>query len=985
MVKIIEESQYPPIITPLEISINSYLDEYPGGTIGKVYATDQDQYDTLTYAISQTNGIPYPMTDLFQIDRTDGTLKAFPRVDVGDYRLNISVTDGKFYAFAMVKIYIDIITDEMLDNAVVIRFREVSPQDFILSHKKGFIRTVRNALKSRLKDVILISVQESQDQRFRRSTNYSNYQGSGSRDLDVLFTVRKSMGYGFFGSEMIRKSMNKNLIELEESTKLVVEEIVPMKCTSQYCVYGECRDRIGLDIKQLTTISTDVTSFVSPYHEHRLECTCKQGYGGQKCDTVINDCAREPCSKYKLCIPDSSPQGYTCQCPEGFAGLNCDIDVSKCHDESCYIPRNPVSFAGKSYAQYDVKGVEDKLSFSLRLRTLQLTGTLMYAAGIIDYNILEVVNGAVQYRFELGNGEGLVKVATLFVSDGHWHEIKLERDGNSARLTVDATHVAHGSAPGVSDILNIQDNDIYLGAAVKQHPTILGFEDIQRGFSGCMDDVRISRVAIPLHKSGASSVAFLKRFANVEFSCDSSSVLVSPGACSSQPCQNGGTCRELKDNSERYECQCHARFMGPHCELDTDPCASNPCLFGGKCSITPNGNDYQCECIPTRLKGKRCEYGHYCEPNPCRHGGVCEEGDTGPLCKCKSWVGNNCELDLNECETTPCQNGGTCINEPGSYRCICPPNTTGIHCSNPIYSTPITSSIYNVTLEEIYVGAGGFLAILCITILFILSRRCHMKRNQNRDNMINNIQEPNRDKSYQLNSARPHEMAEYKRGSKLSNLEISQRDQPMCPPRPTSYTPSSNEPIYNYNPAVVLNNLDTLRSYGSAGDELENVPPDYLRNLNRNGGIITNGSETDSLHKSTWAEQMHLASFADGAKIKNDLKHNSPNCDSPRYLTLSSKSSTLGNSRMIPNNLHYHNNHSSSNSGGGSGDEDASRVMGGVYHWDCSDWVRQGQNPLPDITEVPGSEVPDSSSFHSNESNESKCHHLAGELKKNCH
>lgn len=44
------------------------------------------------------------------------------------------------------------------------------------------------------------------------------------------------------------------------------------------------------------------------------------------------------------------------------------------------------------------------------------------------------------------------------------------------------------------------------------------------------------------------------------------------------------------------------------------------------------------------------------------------------------------------------------------------------------------------------------------------------------------------------------------------------------------------------------------------------------------------------------------------------------------------------------------------------------------YHWDCSDWARHSQT-LPNITEVPGSEIPDSSSFHSNESNESRCHH----------
>lgn len=55
----------------------------------------------------------------------------------------------------------------------------------------------------------------------------------------------------------------------------------------------------------------------------------------------------------------------------------------------------------------------------------------------------------------------------------------------------------------------------------------------------------------------------------------------------------------------------------------------------------------------------------------------------------------------------------------------------------------------------------------------------------------------------------------------------------------------------------------------------------------------------------------------------------------------------------------------------GSGSFDESSGVHSSYHWDCSDWVRRSHNPLPNITEVPGSEVPDSSSFHSNESNES--------------
>lgn len=120
-----------------------------------------------------------------------------------------------------------------------------------------------------------------------------------------------------------------------------------------------------------------------------------------------------------------------------------------------------------------------------------------------------------------------------------------------------------------------------------------------------------------------------------------------------------------------------------------------------------------------------------------------------------------------------------------------------------------------------------------------------------------------------LNSTRnATELAEFKRGSKLSNLEVNHRDGPICPPRPVSYTPSSNDPIYN-NPTILRNNLDTLRSYGSAGDELENVPPDYVRNLNRNTGQSGLENHCDS-EKATWAEQMHLASsFGDKSKKKN--------------------------------------------------------------------------------------------------------------------
>ncbi|XP_055537242.1 fat-like cadherin-related tumor suppressor homolog isoform X2 [Wyeomyia smithii] len=981
-VKVIEESQYPPVITPLDISINSFLDEYPGGVIGKVFATDQDQYDTLSFGLAPTAGVLYSPTNLFNISRNDGVLHAFPRLDVGDYRVNVTVSDGKFSSYTIVKVAVELVTDEMLANSIVIRFTKVSPESFILSHRKGFIRSVRNSMGCKIKDIVIISVQKSSDDinfihhRLTRESGLLNVTESPTslrirrgtiHDLDVLFTVRKGQS-GFYSAYEIRKAIEDNLEEIEDATKLQIDEVVKSKCLPNFCIHGECEDKLVLDAKLVNPISTDVTSFVSAQHTHKMECSCKEGYGGDKCQHAVNECSKSPCPNYKNCVPDSSDQGYHCICPEGFAGPKCDRDISKCNDETCYTPRNPVSFSGKSYAHYRIekeiakKNLEDQLMLSLRIRTVQPTGNIMYSAGKVDYNILEIVNGVIQYRFDLGSGEGMVSVTSIFVSDGLWHEVRLEREGNSARVIVDNKHVASGNAPGVNGVLNLQSDDIYFGAEVKQHPTVLGFEDIQRGYMGCMDDIKLSKIPVPLHMNGASSVASLRRFANVEFSCDAASILVSLGVCGTQPCWNGGTCTDI--GAGNFECLCHSRFSGLYCKEDMDPCASSPCLYGGKCNKMGSGN-YTCDC-PARMSGKRCDYGRFCTPNPCRNGGVCEEGDEGPLCMCRGYTGTTCEIDIDECEKQPCGNGATCINEAGSFRCVCPPEMTGASCGDPLTTFSLQiPGLDAVTQEQWIIAITAIIIIVIVSVVITgVVCVCKKKRRRHRHEKINN--DP---KTMVLNSVSDN--SQYKRSSKMSNLEIIQRDMQQ---RPVSYTPSSNnDHAYTCNTMLQYNNLDTLRSYGSAGDELENVPPEYRKAsvrptqqlVNINNGNTS--SDTESLLKQKWADQIQMQTFTD-TKINNDLKRISPisSLDSHRSASLKQQQSGVLPGRLL--NMPHSPTHLQPQH---SGFEDSPGLSHGAYHWDCSDWVGRGHHPLPNITEVPGSEVPDSSSFHSNESNES--------------
>nr|CAD7424977.1 unnamed protein product [Timema monikensis] len=929
-IKVVEESQYPPIITPIEIIVNSFMDRFPGGLLGKIHASDQDQYDILTYKLvstaaggtSQNNA-----NDLFDLDRNDGTLLALPRLDVGEYWINVSVTDGKFTTHSIVKVSVLLVTEDILRNSITVRFEDVDPLVFMINHSKGFVRVVRNTLRVRVKDVIIISLEVSGNEQ--HMTLDPTRSGG---NVHVLFAVKKQQtkldSTSYYSSDTVYRAIMDHLEELQSATGLVAGEIVYDKCITNYCVYGECRNYTALDISDVRPIANELISFVSPRYSRKAKCQCKEGYAGDLCEVVVDACAGDPCPSKKTCLPDVTVGGYTCACPEGLVGSACETDVTSCLDRMCYIPRNPVSFSGKSYTQYSInktvlrKTMEERLLFSFRMRTVHLTGNLMYAAGRMDYNILEIVNGVLQYRFELGSGEGVARVIDVPVSDGSWHMVLLEREGNSARVTVDGRHVAHGSAPGVSDMLNLQSDCLYLGSEVRPHPTILGFEDVQQGFTGCMDDVRISGVSVPLHMSGMGSIAVLKRFANVEFGCDTSTVLTAPGMCGSQPCLNGGTCKDLGGDS--FRCECHMRFTGPTCSLDTDPCASSPCLHGGLCRQGPTLGSYACDCSPD-LSGKRCEFGRYCNSDPCRNGGTCEEGDSGPACRCAGYAGELCETDVDECETGGCFNGATCVNEPGSFQCICPPNATGLHCGESLYSTQISSSIYNVTWEEV-VGILVSVTIICLVVtLFVIYRRFHVntsrhKRNQATNEVI---------KGVVLNSfsIRPHD-SDFKRGTKHTNMEVTQA-LPHYLPRSPSYISSSESTPYSSN---APNNVDTVRSLSSAESE------DYPQSPSL-------PARADNSHKTDWPDLMeHKQMSIYSTNMNNDLQPGIV----PELLSCVMTSELAGQRSQVGDGVHRDNN-------------DPHTIESN--HWDYNDWVSRSRSRLPNIAELS-----DSPGSHSNQS-----------------
>ena len=194
-VRIIEESAFPPVVTPLDITITALEDEFPGGVIGRVKAVDPDVYDSLRFGVAPED------QRLFDIHTMDGTIQAVGPLDVGNYKINVSVTDGKYIAYTEVRARVVGITEQMIQNAVVVRLQHVLPEEFIAHHRDNFNQVVASELSVTTKEILILSIQPASKTvvtpaRTKRSTD---------SDLDILLAVRKSSDAYFRGNSLRRK------------------------------------------------------------------------------------------------------------------------------------------------------------------------------------------------------------------------------------------------------------------------------------------------------------------------------------------------------------------------------------------------------------------------------------------------------------------------------------------------------------------------------------------------------------------------------------------------------------------------------------------------------------------------------------------------------------------------------------------------------------------------------------------------------------
>ncbi|XP_049324918.1 protocadherin Fat 3 [Astyanax mexicanus] len=598
-VRVIGDSLFKPVAFPLEISVVMTADVFPGGIIGKIYATDRDENDVLSFTQR-----PQPKS-LFKINRQDGKIVALSGLEPGRYFMNATVSDGRFSVTVDVTVQVEQVTEEMVQNAVTLLFKDLSPEDFVGLYLQDVKRALRGALGGA--GLGAGGVAQSPD-----PLHILGVQPVGrTSQLEVLLAVEAQDG-GYVGPGELALRLGEVREQLRGALKIV--DVVDQSCSSELdCGDRVCELSLRLESSGLVTYSTSRVSFVSPRFTRSESCTCPGGL----CPSSLELCEGQDCPSDMQCVRSGPTAPSVCQC---FPGT-----LDQCAGQTS------LSFAGNSYIKYRVtdssKGQDMKLG--LKIRTLQSRGVIMYTRAD-PCTMLKIAEGRLWFQLDCDNSLDILGISGRPINDGVWHTVTLELTRNYTLLSLDDSYVERRRATRAPVHLwpLAANGSLFFGAQVVRGPVSAGGGQgpprPRDGFQGCLGAAVLNGNELPLQNK-RSRYAEVAALSEVKLGC-----VLYPDPCLGTPCQNGAACASLPSGA--FSCSCPPQYTGPRCETEVTSCVPTPCQNGGDCKAV--GSTFLCGC-PKGFTGLICDEDvNECEREECENGGLCVNTFGAFYCNC---------------------------------------------------------------------------------------------------------------------------------------------------------------------------------------------------------------------------------------------------------------------------------------------------------------------------------------------------------------
>ncbi|CAI9569263.1 unnamed protein product [Staurois parvus] len=317
-----------------------------------------------------------------------------------------------------------------------------------------------------------------------------------------------------------------------------------------------------------------------------------------RCPRLEGACTTSSCQNGGTCVDNWFWQ--QCNCKDGFTGKYCEKYITA---------DTALSLEGRGYLEYAIsqnkkreyllqhRSMDAESTYAnhleIKFRTRSENSLLLQIHEISNYTAVKVKNGKLHYTSDAGiAGKVERNIPEMYVADGRWHTLLMEKNGSTTSLSLDQAHSR--------DIHHITQDFGGLNVLTVQIGGVS--QSTQNGFDGCIAYVKYNYENLPF--SGKHDmVRISKSESYAKLGCRG------PNICASNPCWGDLMCIN----------QWHAYTCVP-----PGDCYSSPCQNGGSCEPhTQSG--FTCICPETHT-GKLCETVVACLGVICPQGNVCKSG-----------------------------------------------------------------------------------------------------------------------------------------------------------------------------------------------------------------------------------------------------------------------------------------------------------------------------------------------------------------------